>query len=99
MDHMVERAGDIFEKDGDGGLSMGELEQVFAENETLLHHLILLDLPRGFCISDLHLIFDEEYEGLVTKDEYLNGMMRLIFGNEFQRSCCLQLTAAQIKKE
>jgi len=44
-------------------------------------------------------MLDEEYEGTVSKEEFLNGMFRLVFGDEFQRNCCVMLTIAQVKKE
>ena len=45
------------------------------------------------------MIFDEEYSNSVSKDEFVNGMFRLIFNDEFQRGCCLLMTIAQVKKE
>merc|ERR1719498_2011783 len=56
-------------------------------------------LPKGFDIGDLHLIFDDTYGGTVDKTEFLKGMTRLIFNNEFQRDCCTLLTVAQVKQE
>merc|ERR1711957_1045103 len=57
-----------------------------------------IGLPVGFDIGDLHLVFDEEQQGQVSKQEFLEGMFRLIFNNDFHRSCCLLLTMAQVKQ-
>lgn len=89
----------IFENDDDGGVEMHEMEKLVEDKPELMKLFIDCDLPRGFTISDLHLIFDEKYGGTVDKEEFVTGMFRLIFNNEFQRDCCTLLTVAQVKAE
>lgn len=98
MQGIVHMANTIFQDDSDGGLDADEMTQLVCEtNPELLELLQSCDLPRGFDIGDLHLIFDEEREGKVSKEEFLDGMFRLIFNNEFQRSVCILNTVAQVK--
>lgn len=89
----------IFEKDDDGGVEMQEMEDIINARPDLRDLLMTCGLPRGFDIGDLHLIFDEDHGGTVDKEEFVTGMFRLIFNNEFQRDCCTLLTVAQVKAE
>lgn len=81
------------------GLGMAEMVSIVHDRPELKALLKTCGLPRGFHIGNLHLIFDETYGGTVDKLEFLNGMSRLIFNNEFQRDCCTLLTVAQVKEE
>jgi hypothetical protein len=98
MSNIVTMADKIFSTDSDGKLTRQEMEDLVSDkNPELLDLLMSCDLPRGFDIGDLHLIFDEEMEGTVSKEEFITGMFRLIFNSEFQTSCCLLMTIAQVK--
>jgi len=50
-------------------------------------------------VSDLHLMFDQEYGGSVNKDEFINGMFRLVFNDVKQDALCMMLTIAEVKRE
>jgi voltage-gated sodium channel len=99
MRKLVIVADEVFAEDTDGSMTREEFELAIKKHPGLLEHISQLDLPRGFHVSDLHLMLDEEYEGSVSKKEFLNGMFRLVFSDDFQRNCCIMLTVAQVKKE
>lgn len=57
------------------------------------------NFPRGFEVAHLHLIFDESNEGTVDKDEFINGMFRLVFNDVSQHACTILLGISQLKHE
>ena len=66
-------------------VTKAKLEDLAHEHPRLMQYLRGLDLPRGFKIGHLHVMFDEEYEGTLSEDEFINGMFRLFFNNDFGR--------------
>lgn len=48
---------------------------------------------------DLHAMFDDEFSETLSKDEFINGMFRLVFNNEFQRDCCVTLQIARLRQQ
>jgi hypothetical protein len=57
-----------------------------------------LDMPKGFDLGDLYLILDQNLDHKLTKEEFINGMFRLTYSNDFQRLCIVQLAIAQTKE-
>merc|ERR1719375_2069125 len=84
--------------DGDGTVSPEEI-QAAQDNEDLIEALQCVDLPVGFSMSELHCMLDKDGDGELTKGEFGQGMKRLIFSNDFQRQCLLQLAVAQQKRK
>jgi hypothetical protein len=81
------------------GLSENDLEDAVRGHPELRDNLEALDLPKGFNVCNLHLMFDQGLTGLVEKEDFMNGMFRLIFADEFQRSCCIMLAVAETKQQ
>ena len=58
-----------------------------------------VNLPHGFDFRSLHQMLDVDCNGLLKKREFTQGMYRLIFSNEFQNGCLIQLATQRIKKQ
>jgi len=56
-------------------------------------------LPVGYDVTDCHAMFDRDATGTITQKEFVEGMGRLIFSNEFQRSCMVQSGLADVMVE
>jgi len=97
----VENVRDVIyeiDADGDGTVSPEEIAEA-SDNEALLDALASVDLPTGFSMLELHCMLDKDGDGELTKFEFGQGMKRLIFSNDFQRQCLLQLAMAQQKRK
>jgi len=72
MKEIIRMADDIFtdstEKDG---LSVEALDVAAEEHPGLLDTIQGCELPRGFQIKHLHLMFDEEFNNKITKGEFI----------------------------
>eukprot|EP00929_Paragymnodinium_shiwhaense_P032713 TRINITY_DN180_c0_g1_i1.p1 TRINITY_DN180_c0_g1~~TRINITY_DN180_c0_g1_i1.p1 ORF type:complete len:676 (+),score=135.22 TRINITY_DN180_c0_g1_i1:146-2173(+) len=90
----------IFEHNDDGQLGLTELQELLegGHMNDLLKTLMEVGLPRGVSIPELHLMFDLEYEGQLSKTEFSDGLYGMIFNDEFQRDCMSQLAFGQLKK-
>jgi len=82
----------------DQRISRQEME-LGCTNERLHELLSKIDLPHGFTFSDFHQMLDLDGSGLLSKDEFVNGMLRLIYCDQFQRDCLFQLSIGQIKRQ
>lgn len=58
-----------------------------------------VSLPAGFEVHDCHAMFDRDGTGTITQQEFVQGMGRLIFSSEFQRSCIMQSSLADVMAE
>merc|ERR1719468_1380259 len=58
-----------------------------------------VSLPVGYEVTDCHAMFDRDASGSITEQEFVEGMGRLIFSNEFQRSCMVQSSIADVLVE
>jgi len=85
------------DESNDGQISIEEMEAA-KDNEDLNRILRSIDLPPGFSVSDLHLMLDENGNGTMSQEEFVEGMYQLIFCNEFQSQCVAKLSVAHIKK-
>jgi len=56
-------------------------------------------LPPGYGIWDCHAMFDRDVSGTITKKEFVQGMGRLIFSNDFQRSAMTQIAISDVLTE
>merc|ERR1712242_504270 len=62
-----------------------------------LHELTKhVKLPVGYEVTDCHAMFDRDTSGTITQKEFVEGMGRLIFSNEFQRNCMVQSSIADV---
>merc|ERR1719469_1126537 len=89
----------MFSGGGCESLSRDELEAWAHKRPELVEVLRDIELPRGFTLNDIYLMFDEELGGGLSKQEFVNGMFRLLFSDDYQRSCMLQLSVAEIKRD
>lgn len=58
-----------------------------------------VSLPAGYEIHDCHAMFDRDASGTITEEEFVQGMGRLIFSNDFQRGCIVQSSIADVLLE
>lgn len=84
--------------DGEKALALADIEFITASNPALMDELCSLDLPCGFNIQAIHTMLDMNMDGEVSKDDFINGMFRLVMNNEFQDKCCDMLAQAVIRK-
>eukprot|EP00929_Paragymnodinium_shiwhaense_P091998 TRINITY_DN5187_c0_g2_i1.p1 TRINITY_DN5187_c0_g2~~TRINITY_DN5187_c0_g2_i1.p1 ORF type:complete len:670 (+),score=162.10 TRINITY_DN5187_c0_g2_i1:63-2072(+) len=84
----------------DDALSLDEMEEIVQNGKvpSLLETIMEVGLPRGISVPELHLMFDMEYEGTLSKEEFSDGVYGMIFNDEFQRDCMSQLALGQVKK-
>ena len=61
--------------------------------------LVGVELPYGFQLCELHDLLDCNADDLLSQDEFRNGMYRLIFADNFQNGCLLQLFTQEIKND
>jgi len=57
-----------------------------------------IDFPHGFTLGDLYVMLDNSGDNMVVESEFVSGMSQLVFGNEFQRACMLQLSLHRLHK-
>jgi len=79
-----------------------EVMETFVKGEKGTHIEELVShvrLPAGFEVTDCHAMFDRDASGTITQKEFEDGMGRLIFSNEFQRSCMVQSSIADVMVE
>merc|ERR1712048_310057 len=75
------------DSDGDGCMSLAELRANGKGHEDLLHAVSNIGLPHGFSLDDLHMMLDEDGSGSLSREEFLDGMFRLVLNTPFQRDC------------
>eukprot|EP00747_Dinoflagellata_sp_TGD_P096844 gnl/TRDRNA2_/TRDRNA2_166956_c3_seq2.p1 gnl/TRDRNA2_/TRDRNA2_166956_c3~~gnl/TRDRNA2_/TRDRNA2_166956_c3_seq2.p1 ORF type:complete len:337 (+),score=72.94 gnl/TRDRNA2_/TRDRNA2_166956_c3_seq2:97-1011(+) len=69
-----------------------------SENEELIAGVMAgLDLPPGFTPLDLHAMLDTGCDGTLSTSEFIEGMFRMVFSNDFHRACMSQLSLNHIK--
>lgn len=102
MDAIEEIADIIFATQEDGSITRDELGEMM-EDSTHGNPIKALvsgvSLPEGFTILDCHPMFDRDATGSIERDEFIQGMKRLIFSNAFQRSCMTQSAIADVLVE
>lgn len=75
--------------DDSNGMSCREFEDAYRQSDELRQIMASCKLPHGFTITDLHFMFDEKFEDHVSKADFISGLLRLLFNNEFQTNCCI----------
>jgi voltage-gated sodium channel len=86
------------DKDQDSVLTEQELLNA-AGNDSFGEMLARIELPKGFSLSDLHLMLDQNVDKSLTEGEFVDGMYRLIYSDDYQRMCMIQLAMAQLKHQ
>lgn len=99
--HLIEEiTHSFFDLDSDGDQMISKKEMLRAANDEHLRELMkTIDLPNGFSFQDFHEMIDSDGNGLLSKREFVQGMLRLIQGDIFQQACLNQLLVAKLKSE
>jgi len=84
------------DSDGDGIVTLSELHEA-AEDPEICEELRDMGLPKGFTFEDFHTMLNLDGRDGLDRTEFVDGMHRLIFSNEFQKACLLQLGIGQVK--
>jgi len=93
---LVQMVMDI-DSDSDGAITAEEMKaaEAMPEMEDFLRRI---DLPPGFSLAELHMMLDQDGSGLLDRDEFILGMYRLIFCNEFHAHCLDHLSVARTQR-
>jgi hypothetical protein len=83
--------------DGSQTICPDEMESM-ADFDRLQEMLSQIDLPYDFTFQELFAILDVDGDGYVSKSEFVTGVMRLIWCDDFQRDCLLTCSLGQIKQ-
>jgi len=83
--------------DGSDHISKDELA-AGSENPTLVKLLRDVDFPAGFTLQDLFILLDVDGSGVLGRSEFIGGIFRLLYSNEFQRQCLARLGEAQVRQ-
>lgn len=87
--HLIARA----DTNGDGTIDICEFE-----NESVKGLLRQIDLPPGMTPEETHIMLDYGGDGIVTIEECLTCMFRLINATEFQKECLNTISLNHIKR-
>jgi len=83
--------------DGNSVLSLDELRKG-SGNQRLQCLLRQIDLPAGFTAEELFAMLDIDSSTVISYDEFVGGMFRLLFSNGFQRECLARLGESNVKQ-
>jgi len=83
--------------DGDGCVTLEELETAIETNGTLATLLNKLDLPEGCTMKELFVLIDDDGDAHVQRQEFVTAMHRMIYCSEFQRLCMMQISLNTVK--
>jgi len=82
--------------DDDGVVTVEEIEASF--NQTVMQALLAkINLPRGCTPSEFYRILDQDGDGTLRREEFVQSFYRLLEGNDFQRSCLVQMGINDVK--
>jgi len=85
------------DENGDGFISLEELESAINRNVVLAGLMSQVDLPDNFTIKELFTMIDGSGDGEISPDEFEQEMFRLVNCSDFQRMCLMQLSLNQTK--
>jgi len=97
---VCEAADLIFGDDDDSYISLRELQVLMKNPEKSVHVSSVIgsiDFPLGYTVSDLHHMLDKDHSGSITREEFIDGISRLCFSNDFQRSCVMLSAISDVK--
>lgn len=95
LSSMAEQMMDQNDTNMDGVLSMRELEDLNVAGIDLLDDA---DFPKGFTTNDLFVMLNLDGDDNISKDEWVTGMHRLIFSNDFQKTCLALLGQGHLRQ-
>jgi len=98
--HALHALADILSQldtDGSEQISMEEM-QAGSDNAFLFKVLRDIDFPAGFTLEDLFSLLDIDGSGVLSRNEFIGGLFRLLFSNEFQRQCLARLGEANLRQ-
>ena len=73
-------------------LPLRQLELSTVSHPDGTNEFLELELPRGFKVEHLHVIFDIQAASVIRKDEFINGMFRLV------HNCCIMLATSEMSR-
>jgi hypothetical protein len=76
----------VLDVNEDGRVSVEELEKG-AEDERFRELLSMLDLPLNFTCRELVYALDNDGDGWLSREEFVDGLLRLIYCSDFHRDC------------
>jgi len=83
----------------DGWITVEELDKV-KDTPPFKRMIELFDFPPGFSLSDLHMILDDNSDGRMSGEEFIDGMFKMIFrSTSFHNQCMHKLAFAQIRQD
>lgn len=85
------------DQDGDGKLSLPEMYGLTGEAR-FKELLAMIDLPFGFDVECLFMMFDDHGSGELSEEDFVLGMLRLLDGSHFQQACIQQLMIARMRR-
>lgn len=88
----------MFDLDTNEDKRISRQEMEAGANNDQLHELLQrVDFPHGFTFAEFHAMLDQDGSGQLSRREFINGLLRLVYNDQFQRDCMFQLTMGQIK--
>lgn len=90
---------EMFESHEQERMSKEEFEELALEHPDFADVMRKCNFPRGFELRSLHTIFDDNNDGLISKQELVNGMFRLCFNNLSQHACTILHSIGKTRNE
>lgn len=86
------------DKNANGEITLDEMAQApaLADFTSILEDV---DFPHGFTFIDFFRMLDINGDNSVRQDEFVLGIVRLIFGDAFQQRCSQQLQQSAIRRD
>jgi hypothetical protein len=98
--HLLERLHGLLEtmdSNEDGKVDAEELKMAIQNEPEVLALIESVDLPEGFSAEELVLLLDSNGDGLLSYDDFIRSLYRLIDGGDFQQLCLMQMNINTIK--
>jgi hypothetical protein len=89
----------MFDLDEDNNQRLSREEFESGSRNPQLQSLIRgIELPIGFTFDEMFTMLDTDGDGLLTRAEFVDGIMRLIYNSDFQRDCMQNCAFGLIKR-
>jgi len=87
----------MFEVDSnhDDSITVEELQKA-ASDPRLVELLTKIKLPFGFTVEELFATLDQRNNGQISRNEFIGGLFRIVYSNDFQRQCLLRLGQTRV---
>jgi hypothetical protein len=70
-----------------------------ASSQLLFDLIGEIDFPHQFSLKDLFTLLDTSGHRMIVKEQFVDGMMRLIYGNDFHRDCQALLSLNKVRRD